>query len=95
MVKLDFQVARQTSDTLVFGLTFTEGMVVEMEFAIVVGVATSLFTFLSKSATPCLRCWRRPWSTPRAPYALPGDVTSRNARKSSCFASRADLFCLD
>lgn len=42
----------RTTDTVVLGLTFLAGIAVELEFAIVVGVVTSLFAFLRKSASP-------------------------------------------
>ncbi|SEU08018.1 SulP family inorganic anion transporter [Paracoccus homiensis] len=42
----------RTSDRLVLLVTFLAGISVELEFAIVAGVLTSLFAFLRKSATP-------------------------------------------
>ncbi|MDB6178433.1 SulP family inorganic anion transporter [Paracoccus sp. Z330] len=42
----------RTSDRLVLLVTFLAGISIELEFAIVAGVLTSLFAFLRKSATP-------------------------------------------
>ncbi|WP_417729570.1 SulP family inorganic anion transporter [Roseovarius sp.] len=63
----------RTSDTLVLCLTLISGVVVELEFAIVVGVVTSLFAFLRKSASPLVAVL--------APAVVDGRRTLRGARR--------------
>ncbi len=63
----------RTSDTLVLGLTLLAGIAVELEFAIIVGVVTSLFAFLRKSASPLVAVL--------APANVDGRRTLRGAKR--------------
>lgn len=63
----------RTSDTVVLCLTFLAGIAVELEFAIVVGVVTSLFAFLRKSASPLVAVL--------APAITDGRRTLRGAKR--------------
>lgn len=63
----------RTSDTVVLIMTFVAGITVELEFAIIVGVFASLFSFLRKSASPLVAVL--------APVTIDGHRTLRGAQR--------------